>query len=190
MGGKASLVKKTRGNVESILDLTFLPSDILTTCLDLRAYLTFRRTELSQSLRSFRQQIRRGHHVALTGPQGIEEEVPLSLKWERDFLSIYGIDELTPEASRQIFWTWVFIPLVNYLQRHLHEGNHRKKVRKTDPANPKPIIHNDAFRKASSIIAFRHPSVWQESEQNWKRIRSRYFTLAKTKPEILPTPSK
>ena len=180
------LLKRQGIGLDRILDLTFLPLEIFITCSDLSAYLTFHRRDLGRSLRSFRQRIRRGHQGTMTGPKGIEVEAPASLQWERTFLSGYGIDELTPEISRQIFWTFLFIPLVNCLQGHLPKGSHRKKMRIKDTSNQKPIIHNDAFKLASSLIALRYPSFWKDPELNWKRIRTRYFTLAQTNQEILP----
>ncbi len=148
-----------------LLNLTFLPEELVQNGRELRNFMKHLREDLSQSIRSYKQKIRINPRMPLKGPTGEDEEEPTSWEWEMRWLEQFGIEKNTQRISQQYIWTWVFIPLVKLIlpviprrKKDLDTGKH-------------PIMPDEVFIKTSHFIHLRYPELW---EDKWHRARDRW----------------
>jgi hypothetical protein len=158
-----------------LLNLTFLPEELVQNGRDLRNFMKHLREDLSLSIRSYKQKIRMNPHFPLKGPTGEDEEEPASRAWEKRWLEQFGLEKNTGRISQQYIWTWLFVPLVDFLlpyairrkQEHWRSSN----TKPIDPSETEyPILPDDVFKKASQLLHLRYPKLW---EDKWLRVRVR-----------------
>lgn len=159
-------LRANRADVGTILDLTYVPREILERLPDLRKSLEKSRRQLSRSLRSYRQKIAQGKRASLVGPSNKAEEMPPSAGWEQRWSSSLGMDKLTSAFPKQILWTLVFVPVVKVLLPYAKQRKRDRWHRDSD----EPILPDDVFKKASHLIHSRYPDLW---EDRWQRVRDR-----------------
>ena len=95
---------------------------------------------------------------------------PIFIFIEQMLFSRMGMDKQTRETSKQIMWTWVFVPLVNTLLPCLPYAKWRKEERAKRTESRKPIIHDNVFKLASTLVHLRYPDRWKDE---WQRAKSR-----------------
>lgn len=148
-----------------LLNLTFLPEELVQNGRELRHFMKCLREDLSPLVRSYKQKIRKNPHIPLKGPSSMDEEEPASREWEMRWLEQFGIEKNTRRISQQYIWSWVFIPLVNLIlpviprkKKDLETGKH-------------PIMPDEVFIYTSHLIHLRYPELW---ENKWHRTRDRW----------------
>jgi len=154
--GNSTSPSRLKGFQERILDLTYVPIDIVETIPDIRKSLALTRGEESSSRRANSQQY------------GASPDPRSDAAQEQHLFFKFGIDKKTRSSAKQLIWTWIFVPLVLELLPYAK----RKKLDrwKEDKRENDPFIPDDAFIKASQLVHLRYPDLW---EDNWQRVRER-----------------
>ena len=167
---------------ETLLNLTFLPEELLQNGRQLQTFMKHLRKTLSPSLRSYKQKSRKDPRIRLKGPTGEDEEEPASREWEKKWLKQFGIEKKTGRISQQYIWTWLFVPLVDFLlpyaTRPKLERWHSSDGKPIDPSKTEePIIPDDVFIKASQLLHLRYPALW--NDHGWQMVKLRFHRQLK-----------
>ena len=159
----------TKGKFRSmVLTLSYVPQPFLDMALSIRTSLSKDRKRES-SIRRRESQI-----------TGTAQEPKADIIWEQLFFSKFGIDKISSDLTRQVFWTWLFVPLVDFL---LPYATRRKEKRwivdfsQPLPKTEQPFIPDDVFKKASQLLHLRYPDLWKD---HWQKIKLRFYQQLKS----------
>ncbi|MCA9457859.1 MAG: hypothetical protein KC587_14435, partial [Nitrospira sp.] len=147
-----------------VLALSYVPQPLLDMAISIRTTLSKDRKRESSNRRRQSQKT------------GTVQEPKAEMIREQIFFSQFGIDKMTPDLSRQVFWTWLFVPLVDFL---LPYATRRKEDHwpssETKPIDPteadSPILPDDVFQKASQLLHLRYPDLWKDQ---WQMVKLRF----------------
>jgi hypothetical protein len=158
----ASLEEKGLSS-EIILDLTYIPLELFESGSPEPTYMLLRdsiqesRKYDSDELRAYRQEY------------GSVRDARDDRTLEQLLFSRLGTDKQTSDISKQIIWTWIFVPLVITL---LPYARRRKTAGYVNGewGEEKPLVPDEAFKTASRLIHLRYPHIWLD---NWQRVKAR-----------------
>lgn len=148
-------------DITALLDLTYIPEESTEIIPPLREFSAEERQRLRLDLLAHRQ------NIAQNRESELREEIPSEADMEAQWALQFGIDKKTSDSSRQVIWSWLFVPLTQYLRKYL-EG---RKV-DLDPSDDElaEIRSDIVFKRASTLVHLRYPHLW---EDNWPRVRER-----------------
>lgn len=150
-----------------LLQLTYVPREIIETIPDVRASLDRSRRALSSALMSSQRKIAKGQEAEFL------EEAPPCTDWEQWWATSMGMDKRTSQLSRQWMWTWIFVPLIEALRPLAKCRKQEYWVSRRDGDTPIP---DDAFIQASRLVHLLYPDLW---EDHWQRVKARYLSFFK-----------
>lgn len=158
----ASLEEKGLSS-EIILDLTYIPLELFESGSSEPTYRLLRdsiqesRNDDSDELRAYRQ---------VYGRVGDARD---DRAWEQLFWSRLGTDKQTSDISKQIIWTWIFVPIVITLLPYIR-GRKKSGYVNGEWQEEKPLVPDEAFKTASRLVHLRYPHIWPD---NWQRVKAR-----------------
>lgn len=158
---KLEKLSERGAQLNRILDLTYVPQSIVELLPKIRAGMKSAResNEGRILLQAHKQRIAKGIPSRFTGEQ------TLSPGLEKLWAARWAFDKQTSALSRQVLWTWIFVPLTTYLCQFL-------QGRKLDYwAKDTPPLSDVLFEEASALIHYRYPDLWDRDQ--WPRVKDR-----------------
>lgn len=142
-----------------LLDLTYVPEEIIQSVPRRRAAMFNLRQEVGTVLMSHKQK------VAKDIPSRFRDEQPLNRDQEEAWAAQWGFDKATDNDSKQTLWSLVFVPLTGYLHQYVI-GRKLDSWKKETRSVPDAV-----FEQASKLIHYRYPDLW--GDHQWQRVKAR-----------------
>jgi hypothetical protein len=146
-------------DIKALLDLTYLHEESTEIIPPLRDFFAEERQRLRLDLLAHRQNNIQGRESKL------QEEIPSEPNLEARWALQFGIDKKTEESTRQIIWSWLFVPIVLNLRKYIR-GRKRENY-----GNDLSIMSDNVFQTASTLVHLRYPTLW---EDRWILVKKRF----------------